>query len=439
MQKNRGVRIAGLARLDKRGADMARCAVDWLPLNSTGEVMQNIVIDQPYEFVPPCRGKFWPTALKPVLSGYLRRAHGVETVELRGMTRLRKSIAAGHGIMLTPNHCRPSDPMVVAHLGYATGRPIHVMASWHLFKQSAMQTWLLRRAGAFSVYREGMDREALKCAVQILVDAKRPLVLFPEGVISRTNDHVNHLMDGTVFIARNAAKQRADSGKVVVHPVAIRYFFEGNLEKTLTDALETIERRLSWQPQTHLGLTERIVKVGDALLTLKELEYFGTPKTGELQPRLAALIDHLLVPLENEWLKGKRDNDVVTRVKNLRTAMLPEMVSGEIDEAERARRWRQLADIYLAQQLFFYPPGYFTPAPTPERLLETVERFEENLTDQEPVHRPIRAVVEVGEAIEVSPTRERGVETDPVMAQIRTQLETMLAGLKRVKDEVITK
>jgi len=36
------------------------------------------------------------------------------------------------------------------------------MASWHLFKQSAAQTWLLRRAGAFSVYREGMDRDALK-------------------------------------------------------------------------------------------------------------------------------------------------------------------------------------------------------------------------------------------------------------------------------------
>ena len=89
-----------------------------------------------------------------------------------------------------------------------------------------------RRAGAFSVYREGMDREALKCAVQILVEAKRPLVLFPEGVVSRTNDHVNHLMDGTVFIARNAAKQRltnGGTGKVVIHPTAIRYFFEGNL------------------------------------------------------------------------------------------------------------------------------------------------------------------------------------------------------------------
>jgi 1-acyl-sn-glycerol-3-phosphate acyltransferase len=394
--------------------------------------MQNIIIDQPYEFVPPCRGSFWPTLLKPLLPAYLSRLHGVESVELTGTDRLRKSIEAGHGIMITPNHCRPPDPMVLAHLGYAVGRPIHVMASWHLFKQSALQTWLLRRAGAFSVYREGMDREALKCAVQILVEAKRPLVLFPEGVISRTNDHVNNLMEGTVFIARNAAKQRAaegGSGKVVIHPAAIRYFFEGDLEAALTRALEKIEYRLSWRPQSHLVLADRIVKVGEALLTLKEIEYFGIPKAGELPHRLAGLIDHLLGPLEVEWLKGKREDNVVTRVKNLRAALLPEMVSGELDEAERARRWRQLADIYLAQQLFFYPPGYFTPAPTPERLLETVERFEEDLTDQAPLNRPIRAVVEVGEAIEVPPTRERGVETDPVMARIRTDLESMLGRL----------
>ncbi len=395
--------------------------------------MQNIVIDQPYEFVPPSEGAFWPKLLKGLLPSYLRKAQGVETVECMGVERLRRSVEAGHGIMLAPNHCRPPDPMVLAHLGYAVGRPIHIMASWHLFKQSALQTWILRKAGVFSVYREGLDREALKCATRILAAARRPLVLFPEGVISRTNDQLNHLMDGTVFIARAAAKQRAaapPAGKVVIHPVAIRYFFEGDLPAVLFPALESIERRLSWRPQSHLALVDRVVKAGEALLTLKEIEYFGEPRSGDLKQRLAGLIDHLLGPLEAEWLKGKREGDVVTRVKSLRTVILPEMVAGEIDESERNRRWRQLADIYLAQQLFFYPPGYFSPEPTPEKLLETVERFEEDLTDVSPVHGPLRAVVQVGEAIEVSPARERGADTDPVMSRIRQDLEAMLAELK---------
>ncbi|MCX7009922.1 MAG: 1-acyl-sn-glycerol-3-phosphate acyltransferase, partial [Kiritimatiellaeota bacterium] len=118
------------------------------------------------------------------------------------------------------------------------------------------------------------------------------------------------------------------------------------------------------------------------------------------------------------------------RVKLLRTAILPDMVAGDIPEEERARRWRQLADVYLAQQLHNYPPNYFTPAPTPERLLETVERFEEDLTDDVRIHRPVRAVVAIGEAIEVSPTREKSAEGDPLMVEIRRQLETMLEELK---------
>src|ERR1700681_3372700 len=50
------------------------------------------------------------------------------------------------------------------------------------FMQGRLQRWLLCRAGGFSVFREGLDREALKTASQILVEARRPLVVFPEGM-----------------------------------------------------------------------------------------------------------------------------------------------------------------------------------------------------------------------------------------------------------------
>jgi 1-acyl-sn-glycerol-3-phosphate acyltransferase len=394
--------------------------------------LQNIVVDKPYEFVPPVYGTFWPRVLgRFVLPPYLRSSHGIKSYELLGVDRLKASVEARHGILLTPNHCRPCDPMVLAHLGFAVGAPIHIMASWHLFMESRVQRWLLQHVGVFSVYREGMDREALKCAIGILVKAKRPLVLFPEGVISRSNDHLNHLMDGTTFIARNAAKQRAEQslGKVVLHPVAIRYFFLGNLERTLEPVLGDIERRLSWRPQSGTPMQERIVKVGEALLTLKELEYQEKPQEGSIAARVARLIDVILVPLEQEWLKGKRDADILGRVKALRAAILPDMVAEKVDEPERRRRWQELADIYLAQQLANYPPDYFSE-PTPERLLETVERFEEDLTDTVRVHGPIHAVIEVGEAIEVPPGRDRGSEGESIMTQARHQLETMLEALR---------
>jgi 1-acyl-sn-glycerol-3-phosphate acyltransferase len=398
--------------------------------------VQNIIIDRPYRFVPPKPGTFWPMLMRFVLPTYLNKSHGIESYELFGVDRLKASVDAGHGVMLTPNHCRPCDPMVIGLLSERIGCPLNLVASWHLFMQNRLLTWILPRMGAFSIYREGMDREALRCAIQILTEARRPLVLFPEGVVTRTNDLLNHLMDGTAFIARSAAKQRAGlnpPGKVVVHPIAIRYWFRGDIAQALTPILEDIERRLTWRPSSDKPLLDRIAKVGLALLTLKEMEYFGEQQTGAPRQRLAGLIDRLLGPLEQEWLKAKRDGNTTVRIKSIRTAILPNMVTGDITEEERVRRWRQLADTYLAQQIAFYPPEYFGEQRTPEQMLETVERYEEDLTDKVHLHRPLRATVEVGEAVEVSPTRERGVEVDPVMAKVREQLETMLARLKTMR------
>lgn len=393
--------------------------------------MQNVVIAKPYRFVAPHRGKLWWRLFRPLLPLYLRKSHGITTVECRGVDRLRASLDAGHGIMLAPNHCRPPDPMVLGALSYQVGRPLYVIASWHLFMQNAVQTFLLPRLGVFSIYREGADREALKTAMQLTAEAERPLVIFPEGVISRHNDKLNNLMEGTALMARGAAKQRAalnPPGKVVVHPVAIRYFFGGDVRTAIEPVLRDIERRLSWKAHEHLSLEQRIAKIGGALLALKEIEYFGAAQVGSLPERLGKLIDRLLVPLEAEWLKGRREKEIVQRVKLLRIAIVPDMASGSLDEGELDRRWRQLADIYLAQQLALYPPDYLSADPTPERLLETVERFEEDLTDSVRVHAPIRAVVDIGEAIEVSPERARGADGDPLMSAIRTQIEAMLAA-----------
>ena len=76
--------------------------------------------------------------------------------------------------------------------------------------------------GAFSIHREGLDRQAVDEAVNILHKAERPLLIFPEGISTRTNDHLMGFMDGPAFIARTAARRRAKDnlGQVVIHPVA---------------------------------------------------------------------------------------------------------------------------------------------------------------------------------------------------------------------------
>jgi 1-acyl-sn-glycerol-3-phosphate acyltransferase len=391
--------------------------------------MQNIVIDKPYVPVPPHRGKFWPKILGIYLPRFLRKKYGVTRIEFLHADRLKESIASGNGVLLTPNHCRDEDPLIMGMLSREVGSPFFIMASWHVFMQQRLTAFILRRGGAFSIYREGIDRTAVNTAVDILATAERPLIIFPEGLVSRTNDHLNELLDGTALIARSAAKKIAKLDpprKVLVHPIAIRYKFQGNVEPAITPVLDEIETRLTWRKQSHLPLVDRIYKTGGALLSLKEQEYLGEAHNGDVAPRLARLIDAILAPLEIEWLKSKQDGSAPTRVKRLRSAILPDMTRDQIDESERQRRWKQLADLYLAQQLFHYPPDYVRSNPTPERLLETVERFEEDMTDRVRVLGEIHARVTVGEPIEASPTREGRGGDDPLMSQIQTQLRQLL-------------
>jgi len=395
--------------------------------------MQNIVIAKTYRFVPPRFSPFWARIIQWYLPRYLRKSFGITSWECVGAERLVASMNAGAGVLLASNHCRPCDPMVLGLLSREVARPFHVMASWHLFMQNRVLAFLLPRLGGFSVYREGLDRESLRCATRILAEARFPLTVFPEGFVTRSNDRLLNLMDGVSFLARSAAKQRASSslpGKVVIHPVLVRYFFEGNLAETITPVLHEIEARLSWLPQSHLPLRERMLKVGHALLTLKEIEYRGASQLGGMKERLQSLIDHLLEPLEQEWTGGRREPDPMTRIKRLRAAILPDLVHGELTEPETAGRWRQLADLYLAQQLHCYSGDYLAEAPTPERLLETVERYEEDLTDIARPHPPLHAVISVGEPIEATPTRDRSADNDPMMDELRSQLETMLEESK---------
>lgn len=394
--------------------------------------MQNIVIDKPYEFIPPRMSRFWCWVARMMLPGQLRRDFGITSVQCIGAERLKESLDAGHGIMLVGNHCRPCDPMVLDSLGVAVGRPFNTIASWHVFMTSRIKRFLLPRIGGFSVYREGLDRESLKCAMKIVTEGRHPLVIFAEGIITRSNDRMVTFLDGPAFLARGAARQLKDAParKVVIHPVFIRYFFEGDLGKTVLPVVEDIEKRLSWQPQVQLGLLARIRKVGLALLALKEIEYLGAAQEGDLGQRLQRLVDHLLIPLEKQWTGGRGDGDTMARVKRLRTAILPDLVSGGLSEAERTARWRHFADLYLVQQLYCYSGDYIAGNPSQERILETVERYEEDLTDAARPHPPIHAVIVVGEAIEVSAARDRSAEVDPITTEVRARMEALLEESK---------
>jgi hypothetical protein len=385
--------------------------------------------------VPPYKGTWWPNVIQFLnLQSIFVRQNGVYSHEVRHIERLKDSIKQGHGIMLCPNHCRLVDPIVMGYVSRATNQHVFAMASWHLFNQGWFRAFAIRRMGGFSVNREGIDRQAVATAIDIVCEAKRSLVIFPEGAVTRNNDKLHSFLDGISFIARSAAKKcekQNPKRKVVIHPIALRYLLKGDLEEAVGPTLSEIERRLSWRPRESMNLIDRIISFGKALLALKELEYFGEVKQGPLAVRQPALVEFLLGRLETEWFGAPQIGGVVPRVKALRTKITPEMVLGSLSADEKARRYQQLEDIYLAQQVSCYPNDYLAEQPSVDRLLEIVERYIEDLTDVPHVLARLHVICEVGEPIEVPLGREKGLQTDPLQDELRNRLQKMLNELAK--------
>lgn len=396
--------------------------------------MPHVVLDRPYEFVPPHHGTWWPGVIQffELYRFYLSHKEGIVSRECRHVDRLTSSLRDGHGILLCPNHCRTADPIVMGWLARAARTHVFAMASWHLFNEGRFKAFAIHKMGGFSINREGVDRKSIDTAIDVVARAERPLILFPEGATSRTNDHLHALLDGVAFIARTAAKRRAKNvadGRVVVHPVGIKYLYEGDLGHVAQETLSDIERQLTWQPQDHLPLVARLTKVGSALLALKEIEHLGAPQSGSVSERITHLIEQLLVPLETEWLGAPQSGGTIPRVKAVHMRILPEMTQQQLSSTEKERRLRQLATLQLAQQLGFYPADYVASRPTVDRILETLERLEEDLTGRARIYGSIRAVIEVDPPITVSPERDRSAKVDPLMAELEARLQALVARL----------
>ena len=134
--------------------------------------MPSDVVETPYKFIPPHRGNLWPTLIQlfRMYEPHLRKKEGVVSYEIRNEERLRRSLLDGHGIMLAPNHTRYADPLVVGWLAKRVGTHVFAMASWHLFNMGFFKAFSIHKMGGFSIFREGLDKQSVETAIDILAN-----------------------------------------------------------------------------------------------------------------------------------------------------------------------------------------------------------------------------------------------------------------------------
>jgi 1-acyl-sn-glycerol-3-phosphate acyltransferase len=355
-------------------------------------------------FWPPKVSGLWTAVLEPLRKYYRHSFYQITTIEIRN-AEVIADIPLTDGILVAPNHSHDSDPHVMMDVGRTLSRPFHFMAAWQVFLPHwGIDGWVMQRFGAFSVDREGCDRRAIRQAVELLTTGK-PLVVFPEGEIYHTNERLTPLREGVAFMAITAQKDldKANAGRRIwVVPTCIRYRYESDITPQLEDAVGAMEKRFMLKGNGK-GLPERIVRIGEVLLTIKEKEQLGhsCESEGDLPRRIQKLIEYMLSDLEQRHLNKVSTESVPVRVKALRRHLLEQMFVENAAEEIRETGQAALEKLHLVLQLYSYPGDYITRSPTIERMAETIEKFEEDIDGIAKPKGKRRAIVTLGVPIDV--------------------------------------
>jgi len=393
-----------------------------------------VVFDRPYQFVPPHSGSLWPFFIQKLrlVDWYLRRKEGVIAWECRGLEHVKISLDRGDGILLAPNHCRYADPLVLGWPARLLKTNLYAMASWHLFNQGKFDGFAIQKMGGFSIHREGVDRQALDIAMTILATAERPLVLFPEGTTNRSNDVLKPLLDGVSFIARTAARRRKKktNGNVVIHPIAIKYLCTDDICDWARQRLLQIEQGFGWQVPPGLSIVQRTRRIVDGAFVLCELQYLGKTGSGTMKQRREALIESILQRTENRLAMAAAEGNTRERVRAIRTEIASQFFRQDVDQDSEIHFRQDVIAVDMVQEMISFPESYLdSDEVTDTRIVETIQRIEESILGKADCGVALRAVIQIGEAINVPAEKAPRGEVDPLMLELKTQLEEMLKKL----------
>lgn len=380
----------------------------------------------------PRLNRFWIWFWRPFRRRRQLREQQLHGIELRGVGHLERVLGGDRGVLITPNHPGSADPYILYHLADRVKSPFYFMTAWQLFWHiHPLGRLALQHHGAFSVDREGTDLRAYKQAVEVLSSSPYPLVIFPEGEVYHISDRLTPFREGPATIALSAAKRA--KRPVVVVPAAMKYHYTEDPTPELLRLMNALEEEVFWRPRPDLPLGERIYRLAEGLLALKELEYFGHTASGDLPERISALTDFVLSGLEKVHGGAPNDSTTPERIKTLRQRILKQMERLPEDDAGRKPYQDALDDLFLVVQLFSYPGDYVAEEPSIERIAETLDKFEEDVIGDglrsAAIRAARRATLALGEPIPVEPSQDRRGASAALTALLEERVQSLLDGI----------
>ncbi len=339
--------------------------------------------DKPYDPIEP-----HPNRLVIRLAQQLNRKvtlkgehHQMKKLTVLNADRVDEIKATGkQNVLFVANHSTHSDPQIMVEVQRQLQMPSLFMAAYDVFLRNKIDSWVMRKTGAFSVDRDGNDTQAMKSAVEALVEGEYGLTIFPEGNIYFMNDRVQPFMEGAAFIAMKAQRQLGVETPIYVVPVAIKATHmidqRDKVKQMLTHLAGEVGVELDaddWQGNvTALGM--RLLETRLAAFGLPTAHLDMADVKASLQQSAELIIEKLEGELEQ---KGRAKDTVTDRIRRLRRAVHQILIDPDREhDTPQANVWADQA--MLALRIMSYSGDYLTEDPTLDRFAETSEKFMED-------------------------------------------------------------
>jgi hypothetical protein len=395
----------------------------------------------------------------------LRQQQRIVEIRAEGWEHVQGPLSQGKGVLIAPNHSVHYDSAALYIAADRVDLPLYFMTAWQVFGMSSrFDQWAMQHLGCFSIDRESVDRQAFKQAVRILQNEPYPLVIFPEGDIYHTSDHVTPFREGAAAIALMAAKR--GERPVTAVPCGIKFHYVDDPTPQLVELAGELEQRVLLRAAPDQPLPQRVHRIAEAVLALKELDFLGHTRTGRLRERIPFLTQAVLRDIEQRhgiaWKGDESLARVPERTKALRQKIIEEMQRRAAEEAatngqpKRSFRkrekppaltrlsrdgaqelgWRErlhldMEDIFFVMQLYSYPGDYLTNNPNVERLAETLDKFEEDILqmDLPRVRGARRVTIRFGEPIEMRTDRGQRTGADELTQIMQKAVQAVVDSL----------
>jgi len=282
-----------------------------------------------------------------------------------------KSIPKGSPYFVASKHAHFTDHFCIGGLADRLGTYCLYVSIPEAFSDYwGMSGFVVRRLGGFAVERGGTNIQATRYVVEAFLDAKYPLVIFPEGELYLLNDVVMPIKPGTALFALEGAKARQKAGKnegAYILPMGLKYVYREDVTPYLLQKLSFCEKRFFGKTKQG-DVLARIVDLMHEVERDGEHRFQIKPDGATVESRYLSLSGLLVNALELEAHGKTFEGDFADRSRRLMTHF-----GAGNENFEKARFALHCLDFY---------PGYLDK-PTPERWMETLRKLERIITRNE--------------------------------------------------------